>query len=439
MEITFRKAHPEEHDACIDLVNYVFSHDHCPHDFEKMIPRVYGPGKNAAELHRVAVDGTGRLWAAIACLPESLTVCGHELRAGFIGSVSVHPRARGEGFMKRLMADWDEELRESCDLAVLSGQRQRYEYFGYTSGGLKLFWTVNDANVRHALHSADDGSFSFRPLAESPEALALAQELHLRRPARVYRAPVLFEEGLRSFGMHPLAVLKKGKAAGYLTASSDSRTINEIALDDNEDLGPVIKAFFACYRPGHVTITASATDTALNRRLETFAESWRLEASEMIRIYRFAPVLEAYLTLRQKTLGLMPGEWSAVLAGQPVTVHVTGAGVTVEEKAAPGAPELDQKQAQSLLLSPQSCLQDGLPPPAGSRFPSSGPRPISSESRLSSQSGAPVLSLRRAGRLFAPEGTKNRRTAFLAVRPLCCLSQPLWSILFMTRPVMSFG
>ena len=138
MEITFRKAHPEEHDACIDLVNYVFNHDHCPHDFEKMIPRVYGPGKNAAELHRVAVDGTGRLWAAIACLPESLTVCGHELRAGFIGSVSVHPRARGEGFMKRLMADWDEELRESCDLAVLSGQRQRYEYFGYTSGGLKL-------------------------------------------------------------------------------------------------------------------------------------------------------------------------------------------------------------------------------------------------------------------------------------------------------------
>ena len=162
--------------------------------------------------------------------------------------------------------------------------------------------------------------------------------------------------------MHPLAVLKKGKAAGYLTASSDSRTINEIALEDNEDLGPVIKAFFACYRPGHVTIAASATDTALNRRLETFAESWRLEASEMIRIYRFAPVLEAYLTLRQKTLGLVPGEWCAVLGGQPVTVRVTGAGVTVEEKAAPGAPELDQKQAQSLLLSPQSCLQDGLAP-----------------------------------------------------------------------------
>lgn len=264
--------------------------------------------------------------------------------------------------MKRLMADWDEELRESCDLAVLSGQRQRYEYFGYTSGGLKLQWTVDEANIRHALHSVDDGSFSFRPLAESPEALALAQELHLRQPARVYRAPVLFEEGLRSFGMHPLAILKKGKAAGYLTASSDSRTINEIALEDNEDLGPVIKAFFACYRPGHVTIAASATDTALNRRLETFAESWRLEASEMIRIYRFAPVLEAYLTLRQKTLGLVPGEWSAVLAGQPVTVRVTGAGVTVEEKAAPGAPELDQKQAQSLLLSPQSCLQDGLAP-----------------------------------------------------------------------------
>ena len=51
------------------------------------------------------------------------------------------------------------------------------------------------------------------------------------------------------------------------------------------------------------------------------------------------------------------------VAGRPAgDGAVTGAGVTVEEKAAPGAPELDQKQAQSLLLSPQSCLQDGLAP-----------------------------------------------------------------------------
>ena len=296
---------------------------------------------------------------------ETLTVCGHELRAGFIGSVSVHPRARGEGFMKRLMADWDAEMQETlADLAVLSGQRQRYEYFGYTSGGLKLQWTVNDANVRHALRSVDDRSFSFRPLAESPEALALAQELHLRQPARVYRAPALFEETLRTFGMRPLAVLKKGKAAGYLaaprrTARSSMRShwmATRISARRS-------RRFLPATGPAMPRLPHPPRTRLSNRRLETFAESWRLEASEMIRIYRFAPVLEAYLTLRQKTLGLVPGEWSAVLGGQPVTVRVTGAGVTVGGEGGPRRAGARIRSRRSRCCSRRrAAWQDGLAP-----------------------------------------------------------------------------
>ena len=84
----------------------------------------------------------------------------------------------------------------------------------------------------------------------------------------------------------------------------------------------------------------------------------------MYQIFDFANVLEAYLTLKQNTLGLTPGEFSAYLDGQPVTVRVTDAGVCVERKALPGAVVLEKQQAQQLLLSDYGRYME-VPSPAG--------------------------------------------------------------------------
>src|SRR5699024_6344133 len=143
---TYRHAKPGEFLDCIDLGNTVFSQSSRPHNFSRMIPKVYAEDKNTAFIHEVAASEDGRLRAQIACLPQLLTICGYPLRAGLIGTVPVHPRGRGEGHMKALMNAWLEEMRETCDLSVLGGQRQRYEYFGYTHGGQQMVYTVNSAN-----------------------------------------------------------------------------------------------------------------------------------------------------------------------------------------------------------------------------------------------------------------------------------------------------
>lgn len=125
----YRLAKPEEWEDCIELANYVFSTAHRPHDFEQLIPRVYQAGPEMARIHRVAVAENGRLRAEIAVLPQQMAAGGKLLRAGYVGSVSVHPKARGEGHMKRLLGDWITDLEGTCDLLVLDGQRQRYAYF----------------------------------------------------------------------------------------------------------------------------------------------------------------------------------------------------------------------------------------------------------------------------------------------------------------------
>lgn len=72
----YRKAKPEEREACIEFADYVFSKAHCPHDFETLIPRVYGEGVDSASMHRIAVDERGKIRALIAVLREELEVGG---------------------------------------------------------------------------------------------------------------------------------------------------------------------------------------------------------------------------------------------------------------------------------------------------------------------------------------------------------------------------
>jgi hypothetical protein len=52
-----------------------------------------------------------------------------------------------------------------CDLAMLGGQRQRYEYFGFTAAGMAHTYTATSTNVRHALSGVDVGDMEFGPLA----------------------------------------------------------------------------------------------------------------------------------------------------------------------------------------------------------------------------------------------------------------------------------
>ncbi len=387
----YRIARPQEWEDCIELINYVFSISHRPHDFEKMLPKVYQAGPEMASIHRVAVDERGRLRALIAVLPETVMAAGKKLRAGYVGSVAVHPKARGEGHMKHLMNDWLRELEDDCDLLVLDGQRQRYGYFGFEPGSMRYVFIMDQANVRHGINKADLDRITFGPLFEAAcprERAAFAKRLNEEKPAFVVREPERMEAVLSTFGADVLGAYVDGELSGYLVCSGTGQ-ITEAACVRADRLGrgdasqgtdgtgnvavcpgmdssgrgdacpgmvrltTIVAAYMAWRGMEQVRISVPVYQREQVRDLAAVAEDFHLErcGQGLYRILNYANVLEAYLTLKAKTLGLTPGAFSAVLEGQPVTVTWDGRELEVVRDSGPAPLILDRRQAHELLLS----------------------------------------------------------------------------------------
>lgn len=344
--VRYRMARPDERDECIDLANYAFRFD-----FESLMPKAYGKNVESEAMHLVAVDEQERIRAQVAIYPETVNVGNYSLKIGYLGTVSVHPRARGEGHMKVLMNMWLEELRNSYDMIVLYGQRQRYEYFGFTLGGVKFKYVVTDANVRHALRQVNEKGISFRPLFEVEGGEDFAHRINASRPAYVQRDVQQLPLILTILYQKALGVLEKGRLVGYIVTNHEGDDISEIALENSEDLPRTIKAYLAHTSKERIVIHTPEYEASLNASLGSFAEDFVIETSDMYNMMDFANVLKAYLTLKHQTAGLAVGQFSAIMDGQPVTARVDENGVTVERSTAPDAVVLSKEEAQKLLVT----------------------------------------------------------------------------------------
>ena len=230
----YRLARPQEEADVLDFINMVFSMHSQPHDFAALLPKVYAhPG--FARYHYVAVED-GHIRGTVALLPLTLRVeenCA--LKAGYIGSVAVHPYSRGAGHMKALMrmALTDAEA-QGYDLLALGGRRQRYAYFGFEKGGQRLTFSLNSDNVRHAMADVDEDAVRIREVTDAQDTvLDDVWQLSRRQMLTCERDRERLLDIFHSWH-NALYVLEDarqdGTFLGYLNASGDQ--ICELALLD---------------------------------------------------------------------------------------------------------------------------------------------------------------------------------------------------------------
>ncbi|MBR4040025.1 MAG: GNAT family N-acetyltransferase [Clostridia bacterium] len=278
-----RWAAPQEKDEIIDFIDYVFSKAHRPHDFAALLPKLYGEHGDAAA-HHVIVREDGKIAAALLAYPVVMHAGAKTCMTLGVGSVSTHPRARGRGYLGEMMKCLDARSKElGAAFAVLGGQRQRYQYYGFDHGGYQLRAQLETDNVRHALRDVKTDALEITSMTQAhvPDAIAL---LH-RQPCYCARGEDAYLDILRSWNNEPFAVMKDGAPVGFGAKRQNPNGchVAELLLENEADFPAVMKKLSAEH--GDLSICAAPWERERARWLAAVCEDYSLQPGCMFKIY----------------------------------------------------------------------------------------------------------------------------------------------------------
>lgn len=341
----------------IDFLNLVFS-VYEPHDFERLLPKLYRPTDEAMGRH-LAVKRDGRIRAIVGVYPIELNIANTLLRIAGVGAVSVHPRDRGRGYMKRLMAASLEQIREeSWEISWLSGQRQRYGYFGYEVCGTAWEFSVSEANVRHSYRPAPGLTFE-KVTSHDDERIPAIVDWHNCTPVHCTRPAGAFFDVARSWH-HDLFVAldAERRAVGYAIADSSSGTVFEAGGETEATTRALVPAWVRQHGSGTVRFETAPVPSPLVDELGRVAEGYHIRPVGNWRIFDWQGVLRALLALRRETTGLPPGEIVIGIEGYGnLRLTVSAERAVCERTDESAAVEMTESVAMRTLFGP-------LPPAA---------------------------------------------------------------------------
>ncbi|MDR1263532.1 MAG: GNAT family N-acetyltransferase [Oscillospiraceae bacterium] len=362
----YETARFEDRAEILDFANLVFSMAHVPHDFARMLPKVYG--ENAPlfrpDMHFVSRED-GHIRAMVAMLPVPIKVAGRAFTIGYIGTVSSHPYYRGHGGMKALMnMAIDTARREGYACLALGGRRQRYGYFGFTPAGMKARHSVIGDNIRHALGGVDASGISFKTIIDNDDPLIDGMfGLYDRQAVTGSRSKENFLIICQSWGAELAAVMDGGECVGYAVARNDG--VSELVLIDPVRYAkPFIKAWHSV--KGDFKLEIPVYDAALQREVVGFCERLELTDEMKLHVIDWETTVGATLALKRLTHPMPDGRWTIqVESDSPLTLEVAGRGTSVGRDNRDADVNMTRTQAQTALFSRESLLLPTVNAPQG--------------------------------------------------------------------------
>ncbi len=335
--------------------------------FLKQLPKLYRSAYHPGE-HNLAFAENGSILASVGIYPVTLQTPGGQLRCAGIGNMAVAKSHRGQGLMRTLMTELVSELRNGpYDFAMLGGQRQRYEAFGFYPGGEEREFTVTDANIKHCFGSGDNPLTIRKTGPEDTREIELIRQLHDRQPYHAVRPAEGFYDILCSWNYEPFTVWQGDSFRGYFLRKGDE--IRELVPENPEDLPDLIRAV---PRKSDLKLIFQAYDRKPILRISAFAESEWITQWEKLLVLRWIPVLGGAMPVRALSARLDPGSLTLRIDRETITITVAAGNRTEVRAAKPDeAPlvSLTYKEAMTFFFGRESPQRELLPSPARWWFP----------------------------------------------------------------------
>ncbi len=352
--VEFCRGESRDEEDILDFANYVFSAAREPHDFRTLLPKVYGKGAGGAGYHYLAKDN-GKIKAMACVFPTEFKSGTHVLKVGMLGTVSVHPYARQQGYMKKLVEMAVADMRaEGYAFSALGGQRQRYEYFGYEPCGVQFYFTVTATNIHHHVGFASKTGIQFVKVEESDVSLLDQVYSFYQRRIITGRRRENFYRICQSWQSTLYAVIDhRQECLGYAIVSRDGGQFCEIELADVSKLPQVCKAYFHQMNRDVIQIPLAAYERQKIRVLAEFSERYEIRTNENFQIFDYRRVIQMFLEIKAGFETLKDGRFRLEIEGEaPMEIMVQGRRVQITKTEEVPDLVLSRRSAMGLLCSP---------------------------------------------------------------------------------------
>ena len=336
----------EDFEDIIDFGNYAFGID-----FKKLLPKLYS-GKIDTSSHHFLVKDNNKIKGMVGCFPLELNVINTTLKVKGIGTVSVHPYSRDKGYMKQLMNNAINEMKaESIDFAILNGQRQRYEYFGFTPTGSQIIFEVNQSNIRHK-KSKFESKVSLKRFEElSENELKNIYILHNKQSVHGSRDFNSFIDVCKSWSSNPFGIYTEDKLAGYIILSEGYDSVQEIYLEDYEILVNLLSNIMKSFNKGKIDVIVAVHRQLLKANLENICESYKIEQNTCLNVFNYKNFIKAFLGLKSSYEMLEKGQLVIEIVDIEKIIINVDEDITVESSESFPQVKLSHLEAMNFLCS----------------------------------------------------------------------------------------
>jgi len=375
MEVKYSKGKRGELDAIVTEACKVFDVD-----FPNLLPKIYAKGCETEEFHHL-IKEDGNIIALVLNYPDYVYVGGKKLKVYGIGTVSVDGERRGKGYMIELMNKSLEEMRnEGGDISILGGQKQRYEYFGYSYTGDELHFHINRTNMRH--HFGSDfaeiaAKYTFRDVEAGSEDEKRCIELMKTKPIWCEMREKDFLCISATWYKHITGVYSGGEFCGYFISGDDHHDINELVLCDESDILEFVRSVFVGLGVGELNFNLPVYMAEAIRPLYTLANHFGISPEMNLNVINYKNTIEAFAALKCSFSDIPDGCFTLEVVktegSEKYTVSVCGGEVRVEDvtgsgiKAELSLPHL--RMQEFLFSSAATAYLPHLSPFAKALFP----------------------------------------------------------------------
>ena len=241
----------------------------------------------------------GKIIAAMGVYPHDVNICGEKIRVATTGNVAVSPNYRNMGLMGQMMNFAFEELnKQNIDAARLSGDRIRYNRYGYEFIGQSVNYILTLKNV-NSLSSFEEYKFELVRIDDEDSLFFIKKQLN-SKPFFVDRgnAQNVFKVMNEFYGSLYLAYDKQGNPIGSISVSEDRKQILDFCAESSKIEIEMIYSFVKSFKTEYVRFSSPIWNSDFNRIAGSICESTVIDYATQCKILNWEKLINASLKLK---------------------------------------------------------------------------------------------------------------------------------------------